>query len=335
MSAACRFAGFVILDECPVQATELLADSVFVRPIGHLSPESYFDVVTRMLSNRSWRPPDADEMFARTHPCAALRFEVVQGESAHEALRHLHGASLPYVLSLAHRLMTPCRVLCAAVEDLELKSILFDMQVGSAVPYFFYPEGGREFLQGVQALEDESGHALLLLRAFSDLLSDDNPEYRIVKGWMALELMADALGVRTPRKATSAERTPATVRRVAALVQRLETEVDNGLVFTKGTWEDAKLGFLSAVYQRRNCIIHAGRCSPGAKRCQRRQTVDQRCGDLEPLSKDLVLLAHSMLRSYVHPSSGIQTLSTGPVSFELRGGRIVPTQDDSDDAGEG
>ena len=106
--------------------------------------------------------------------------------------------------------------------------MLFDMQVGSAVPYFFYPEGGREFLQGVQALEDESGHAFLLLGAFRDLLSGDNPEYRIVKGWMELELMADALDVRAPRKATSAERIPATVRRVAALVQRLETEVRQG-----------------------------------------------------------------------------------------------------------
>lgn len=325
-----RFAGFVILDECPVQATELLGESVFVRPIGHLNPHSYFDIVTRVLSNPSWRPPDADEVFAKTHPCAALRFESVPGETARDALTRLHAMSLPYVLSLAHRLMTPCTVLCETVEDLNRESMLFNMQVGSAVPYFFYPEGGREFVDSVLASEEASGHSLLLLRAFRDLLSDDNPEYRVVKGWMTLELMADALGARPSKRQTSIERVPRTVLKVAALVEQLETEVDNGLVFTKGTWSDTKTGFLAAVYQRRNCIIHSGRCDPGERRCKRRRAADRRCSDLEALSKDLSLLVHSMLRSYVYPSPGIQTAGTEPVRFELRGGRIAPAREDSD-----
>jgi hypothetical protein len=320
VSASSRFAGFVILDECPVQATETLGESVFVRPIGHLSPESYFDAITRMLSDRSWRPPDADRMFAATHPCAAIRFEEVPGDSAEEALTGLHASALPHVLSLAHRLLTPCRVLCEAVEDLNRGSILFNMLVGSAVPYFFYPEGGREFVENVLAVEKRSGHALLLLRAFRDFLSDDNPEYRVVKGWMTLELMADALGASVTRNRKGNK----TLLKVAALVEQLETAVDNGLVFTKGTWEDEKLGFLAAVHQRRNCIVHSGRCDPAERRCKRRGSSEKRCSELEPLAKDLVLLLHSMLRSYLYPLPGVGVkMRPEGVELQLRGGRIV------------
>lgn len=319
MTASHGFSGFVILDECPVQAVERLGESVFVRPIGHLSPDSYFDVITRVLSDRSWRPPDADTKFAATHPCAAMRFESVPGKEAEEALSELHSLALPYVLSLAHRLMTSCVVLCEAVEDLGRKRMLFDMRIGSAVPYFFYPESGREFVESVMTTEKRSGHALLLLRAFRDLLSDANPEYRVVKGWTTLELMADALGARASR----GEKGNRTLLKVSALVEQLETEVDNGLVFTKGSWEDAKLGFLDAIHQRRNCIIHSGRCDAIERRCKRRSKADRRCSELEPLSKDLVLLLHSLLRSYLYPSSGLAVTSPNWVELELRGGRIV------------